>query len=82
MPSKRAYFRSAQAKDKAAFFHFTRHTFEHGDYIRLVWQAWLEGVRVNPAFRGFGLATALTRFGLKKCRPHERRHLALHHFFR
>jgi len=97
LTTTRAYFRAARAGDKTAVLRFTRHTYEHGDYIKMVWrdwlanasgkllvstierrpgalahvarlspsESWLEGLRVDPAFRGCGLATGLTCFSLK-----------------
>jgi GNAT superfamily N-acetyltransferase len=41
MLSSRAYYRSARSGDQSAVFRFTRHTYVHGDYIRMVWRQWL-----------------------------------------
>jgi ribosomal protein S18 acetylase RimI-like enzyme len=45
MSPNRAYFRPARASDKAAVLLFTRHTWEQGDYIGMVWTDWINDTR-------------------------------------
>ena len=90
-PSTALVIRPARAEDKAAVLAFAQHTWDWGDYLQWVWDAWLadprgslvvaeiegrvvavdmlseprpgegwfQGLRVDPAYRGRGIALAL-----------------------
>ncbi len=95
-------FRPARPEDKEQVLAFTANTWEHGDYIKWVYdewlveesgcflvaideatgkiagidklrmlsprEAWFEGIRVNPEFRGRGLSGLLQRRMLEEAR--------------
>ncbi len=101
--------RPARAEDRQAVFAFTAKTWEWGDYLPYVWEAWLadpqgelsvteidgqvvavgkltvlgsregwlEGHRVDPAYRQQGISLSFTAYQVEKARKIELRVLRL-----